>query len=69
LGLVLPYAAFNLPLAVFVLQAFFKEIPEDLWHAAKVDGASNFQILRKVILPLTVPGIFTCSKKTHHNGY
>ena len=61
LGLVLPYAAFNLPLAVFVLQAFFKEIPEDLWHAAKVDGASNFQILRKVILPLTVPGIFTCS--------
>ncbi len=61
LGLVLPYAAFNLPLAVFVLQAFFKEIPEDLWHAAKVDGASNFQIFRKIILPLTVPGIFTCS--------
>ena len=57
--LILPYAAFNLPLAVFILVAFFKEIPADLWKAAKVDGASNFQVLRKVILPLTVPGIFT----------
>ncbi len=59
--LVLPYAAFNLPLTVFVLQAFFAEIPEDLWRAAKVDGATNFQIFRKVILPLTIPGIFTCA--------
>jgi ABC-type glycerol-3-phosphate transport system permease component len=58
-GLVFPYSALNLPLAVFVLQAFFREIPEDLWKAAKVDGASNFQIFRKIILPLTVPGIFT----------
>ncbi|MFX1571542.1 MAG: ABC transporter permease subunit [Promethearchaeota archaeon] len=61
LGLVLPYTAFNLPLAVFILVAFFHEIPEDLWKAAKVDGASNFQIFRKVILPLTIPGIFTCA--------
>ncbi|MFW9866065.1 MAG: ABC transporter permease subunit [Candidatus Thorarchaeota archaeon] len=60
-GLVLPYSALNLPLAVFVLQAFFREIPEDLWKAAKVDGASNFQIFRKIILPLTIPGIFTCA--------
>ena len=43
-GLVFPYSALNLPLAVFVLQAFFREIPEDLWKAAKVDGASNFQM-------------------------
>jgi len=61
LGLVLPYTAFNLPLAIFILVAFFQEIPEDLWKAAKVDGASNFQIFRKVILPLTIPGIFTCA--------
>ncbi len=61
LGLVFPYSALNLPLAVFVLQAFFREIPEDLWKAAKVDGASNFQIFRKIILPLTIPGIFTCA--------
>lgn len=58
-GLVFPYSALNLPLAVFVLQAFFREIPEDLWKAAKVDGASNFQIFRKIVLPLTIPGIFT----------
>lgn len=61
LGLVLPYSAFNLPLAIFILVAFFKEIPQDLWSAAKVDGATNFQIFRKVILPLTIPGIFTCA--------
>ena len=58
-GLVLPYAAFNLPLAIFILIAFFREIPEDLWKAAKVDGASNFQIFRKIIFPLALPGIFT----------
>jgi len=60
-GLILPYAAINLPLAIFILIAFFREIPEDLWKAAKVDGATNFQIFRKVILPLTIPGIFTCA--------
>ena len=60
LGLVLPYTAFNLPLATFVLRSFFEEIPEDLWKAAKVDGASNFQIFWKVILPLAIPGLFTC---------
>jgi len=59
--LIIPYAAINLPLAVFVLTAFFSEIPEELWSAAKVDGASNFQIFRKIILPLTIPGIFTCA--------
>ncbi len=61
LGLILPYTAINLPLAIFILVAFFREIPEDLWQAARVDGASNFQIFRKVILPLTIPGIFTCA--------
>jgi len=61
IGLILPYSAINLPLAIFILIAFFREIPEDLWKAAKVDGASNFQIFRKIILPLTVPGIFTCA--------
>ena len=60
-GLMLPYSAINMPLAIFILIAFFREIPEDLWKAAKVDGATNFQIFRKVILPLTIPGIFTCA--------
>ncbi|MCF2141903.1 MAG: ABC transporter permease subunit [Candidatus Lokiarchaeota archaeon] len=60
LGLLLPYTAFNLPIATFVLRSFFQEIPEDLWKAAKVDGASNFQIFYKVIAPLVIPGLFTC---------
>lgn len=60
LGLVLPYSAFNLPLATFVLRSFFEEIPEDLWKAARVDGATNFQTFFRVIAPLVVPGLFTC---------
>lgn len=60
-GLSIPYAAFNLPLAVFILIAFFREIPQDLWNAAKVDGATNFQIFLRVIFPLAIPGIFTCA--------
>jgi multiple sugar transport system permease protein len=57
--LIIPYVAFNLPLGVFLLRSFFAEIPDELILAAKVDGATNFQIFRKVLLPLTRPGIFT----------
>lgn len=57
--LLIPYVAFNLPLGVFLLRSFFTEIPNELLLAAKVDGASNFQIFRKILLPLTRPGIFT----------
>lgn len=57
--LILPYVAFSLPLGVFLLRSFFAEIPNELILAAKVDGASNFQIYRKIMLPLTKPGIFT----------
>ena len=59
LSLVLPYIAFNLPLGVFLIRSFFTNIPDELIKAAKVDGASNFQIFRKILLPLTRPGIFT----------
>jgi multiple sugar transport system permease protein len=59
LSLVLPYAAFNLPLGVFLIRSFFQEVPDELIKAAKVDGASNWQIFRKILLPLTGPGIFT----------
>ncbi len=58
-GLLLPYVAFNLPLGVFLLRSFFQQIPDELIKAAKVDGASNFQTFRKILLPLTKPGIFT----------
>ncbi|MEE4146239.1 MAG: carbohydrate ABC transporter permease [Halieaceae bacterium] len=58
-GLVLPYMTFTLPLAIWTLAAFFREIPWDLEKAARVDGASPLQAFVHVILPLAAPGVFT----------
>jgi multiple sugar transport system permease protein len=59
LGLILPYMAFTLPLAIWTLSAFFREVPWDLDKAARVDGATPLQAFRRVILPLAAPGVFT----------
>jgi multiple sugar transport system permease protein len=59
LGLVIPYITFGLPLAIWNLTTFFKEIPFSLEEAAKIDGASPLQAFSKIILPLTAPGTFT----------
>lgn len=58
-GLIIPYITFALPLAIYTLSAFFKEIPWDLEKAAKMDGATPGQAFRKVIAPLAAPGIVT----------
>ena len=58
-GLILPYMTFTLPLAIYTLSAFFREIPWELEQAAQVDGATPFQAFRKVIVPLAAPGVFT----------
>jgi len=50
---------FALPLTVWLLVAFFRELPRDLEEAAKVDGATTIQAFRKVIVPLAAPGVFT----------
>jgi multiple sugar transport system permease protein len=60
-GLIIPYLTFSLPLAIYVLVAFFREIPWDLDQAAQVDGATQFQAFRKVIVPLAAPGVFTAA--------
>ena len=60
-GLILPYIAVALPLAIYTLSAFFREIPWDLEKAAKMDGASPGQAFRKVIAPLAAPGIVTAA--------
>lgn len=52
---------FALPLTVWILVAFFKELPRDLEEAAQVDGATTLQAFRKVIIPLAAPGVFTCA--------
>ncbi len=61
LGLIIPYLTFALPLAIYVLVAFFREIPWDLEQAAQVDGATPWQAFRRVILPLAAPGVFTAA--------
>lgn len=60
-GLIIPYITFALPLAIYTLSAFFREIPWDLEKAAKMDGATPGQAFRRVIVPLAAPGIVTAA--------
>ena len=60
-GLIIPYIAFALPLVIYILAAFFREIPRDLEKAAKMDGATPAQAFRRVIAPLAAPGIVTAA--------
>jgi multiple sugar transport system permease protein len=59
LGLILPFLTFVLPLTIYILTSFFREIPKDLEEAALVDGATQFQAFRKIVLPLAAPGLVT----------
>jgi multiple sugar transport system permease protein len=61
IGLIIPYMTFTLPLAIYTLSAFFREIPWELEQAAAVDGATPMQAFRKVIVPLAAPGVFTAA--------
>ncbi|MBX6389334.1 MAG: carbohydrate ABC transporter permease [Frankia sp.] len=58
-GLIIPYLTFSLPLAIYTLSAFFREIPWDLEKAAQVDGATPAQAFLRVIAPLAAPGMVT----------
>lgn len=58
-ALIITYMIYTLPLATWFLANFFSQIPNQLEEAAVVDGATRLQALRKVILPVAVPGIFT----------
>lgn len=60
-GLVLPNVTFALPLAIWTMSSFFRELPRDLEHAAYMDGATPFQAFRQVMLPLAAPGVFTAA--------
>jgi multiple sugar transport system permease protein len=60
-GLIIPYMSFTLPLAIWTLSAFFREIPWEMEQAAQVDGATSWQAFRKVIVPLAAPGVFTAA--------
>lgn len=58
-GLIIPYLSLTLPISIWALAAFFRQIPWDLEQAAQVDGATPYQAFRKVIVPLAAPGVFT----------
>ena len=58
-GLILPYMTFAMPLTVWLLVGFFRQLPRELEEAAMVDGASRLQAFREVIVPLALPGLAT----------
>lgn len=63
-GLILPCLAFALPLAIYILTAFFREVPKEIEEAARVDGATRMEAFRKVVLPLAGPGLVTAGLLT-----
>ncbi len=58
-GLILPYVTFALPLAIYTLSAFFRQLPWELEKAARMDGATPLQAFRRVVVPLAAPGVVT----------
>lgn len=58
-GLILPVVAMALPFGTFMMSAFFRGIPEELADAARIDGASEWQVFRMIMLPLARPGLVT----------
>jgi multiple sugar transport system permease protein len=58
-ALIIPDISFALPLSIYILTAFFREMPWDLEESARIDGCTQSQAFRLVILPLAAPGLFT----------
>lgn len=58
-GLILIYVAVNAPLAIFLLRSFMLELPRDFEDAARVDGAGEWQVFARIVIPLTWPGFLT----------
>lgn len=59
--LILAYLVYTLPIATWLLRNFFAQIPIELEEAALVDGATRLQALRKVVVPVALPGVFTAA--------
>lgn len=58
-AMIIPYISFALPLTIYILVSFFREMPWELEESARIDGCTKSQAFRKVIMPLAAPGIFT----------
>jgi multiple sugar transport system permease protein len=61
LALILPYSVLSMPVCTLVLAAFFQDIPADLENAAMIDGCTRLGALRRVVIPLSAPGVFTAA--------
>jgi len=57
MSLILAFVTFTLPVGTWTLKAFFDQIPNSLIESAKIDGASNFKIIHKIIFPITIPSL------------
>jgi ABC-type glycerol-3-phosphate transport system permease component len=60
LAVIFPYIGFSIPIATLILRSFFDQIPHEIKEAAKIDGARDFQILIRIILPLSAPALASC---------
>jgi multiple sugar transport system permease protein len=58
-ALIVPYTAFNLPFAIWILRNYFQEIPKEMEESARIDGASPLRTVWSVVLPMSLPGVFT----------
>lgn len=56
-GLILPYLTFAMPLTIWMLVSYFRQIPPELEEAARIDGAGRWTILHRVIFPVALPGV------------
>ncbi len=59
IGLIIPYLTFSLPLSIWIMNTFFKQIPKELNESAAIDGAGHFRTMVQIIMPLAAPGVFT----------
>ena len=60
LAVIFPYMGFSIPIATLILRSFFEQIPHEIKEAAKIDGARDFQVLVRIVLPLAAPAIASC---------
>ncbi len=58
-GLIIPYTAFNLPFAIWILRNYMLGIPKEMEETGRIDGASPLRTIWSIILPMALPGIFT----------
>jgi ABC-type glycerol-3-phosphate transport system permease component len=68
-SLIITYLAFSVPLAIWVMRSFFLTIPEELEHAARIDGATRIGAMVRVVLPLAAPGLATVAVLSFLEGW